>query len=166
MKKTLLVVSMLALGTVGSFAQSKKINKNSAPQNASLSVVQATPNAAAATAEDVTIQFKSTTIDLGNIPQNIPAEAEFVFTNTGKEALVISNVKAACGCTTPYYTTDAIAKGKTGVVKASYNAASPGPFNKSITVSSNGGTVTLFIKGNVEKAPESSVPQNASMMKK
>jgi hypothetical protein len=44
--------------------------------------------------------------------------------------------------------------GKKGFIKATYNAASLGVFNKAVTVMSNGkkGTLTLYIKGDV-KAP-------------
>ena len=41
--------------------------------------------------------------------------------------------------------------GKTGSVSATYNAAAMGPFNKSVTVTSNGETqsVVLYLKGEV-----------------
>jgi hypothetical protein len=52
------------------------------------------------------------------------------------------------------------------IIKASYGTQGrPGPFNKNLTVLSNAGSKVLFIKGEVEKAPESSVPQNNSMIK-
>ena len=53
--------------------------------------------------------------------------------------------------------TEAIKPGETGVIKATYNTQGrPGPFNKSITLTSNAYTPTkrLFIKGTVEKAAE------------
>ncbi|RYZ55128.1 MAG: DUF1573 domain-containing protein [Sphingobacteriales bacterium] len=111
------------------------------------------------------MKFKSEIHDFGNIRQNVPAEVEFTFKNTGKEPIILQRVQASCGCTTPSYSKDPILPGKTGSVKASYNAAAAGNFNKSITVFSNIGTKVLTIKGNVEKAPESSVPQNSSMIK-
>lgn len=37
---------------------------------------------------------------------------EFKFTNTGKEPLIISNVQASCGCTTPKWSNEPIAPGK------------------------------------------------------
>jgi len=157
MKKSLLILSVLALGSIAGFAQAKKPTK--------AITTAATP--VAGEANGTTISFEKTVYDFGTIPQNIPAEAEFVFTNTGKEPLVLQNVKAACGCTTPYYTKETVLPGKKGVVKASYNAAAAGGFDKPVTVTFNGGTVNLSLKGTVEKAPENSVPtNNASMMKK
>jgi len=65
--------------------------------------------------------------------------------------MVITNVAASCGCTTPDWTRDPIMPGGEGFVKATYNAASPGAFNKTVTVTSNieNGFVQLFIKGEV-----------------
>jgi len=86
--------------------------------------------------------------------------------NTGKEPLIIQRVQPSCGCTTPDWTKEPIAPGKTGMVKASYGTQGrPGHFEKSLTVFSNAGTKMLTIKGTVEKAPETSVPQNNSMIR-
>jgi hypothetical protein len=46
-----------------------------------------------------------------------------LFTNTGSTPLVISNVRGSCGCTVTDYTKEPIAPGKTGNVKATFNAA-------------------------------------------
>jgi len=110
--------------------------------------------------------FKTELHDFGTVPEGPAAEYEFSFTNKGKEPLIIQAVNASCGCTTPSYSKDPVLPGKTGTVKASYNTAGrPNAFTKTITVTSNAGTKVLTIKGEVEKAPESSVPQNNSMIK-
>jgi len=151
MKKVLLSLSLLALTASVSFAQDKK---DKAPQ------------AAAAPAQNPDVmKFKEEIHDFGTIPQNVPAEVEFTFKNTGKEPVILQRVQPSCGCTTPTYSKDPILPGKTGSIKASYNAAAAGAFNKSITVFSNVGTKVLTIKGTVEKAPEGSVPANTSMIK-
>lgn len=89
--------------------------------------------------------------DFTKIPQGIPASTTFEFENTGKVDLVLSNVKPSCGCTTPEYTKEPIAPGKKGFIKATYNAAGMGNFQKSITVNSNVSEqpVVLTIKGEV-----------------
>ena len=91
-------------------------------------------------------------IDLGEIPQNIPKSADFTLTNDGKEPLIISSAKASCGCTTPKYSTDPILPGKSSVVTATYNAAAPGTFNKTVTVITNADAnpIVLIIKGTVK----------------
>lgn len=93
----------------------------------------------------------SLTHDFGKIKKGVPVTHEFKFTNKGKVPMVITNVAASCGCTTPDWTRDPIAPGGQGFVKATYNAAAVGGFNKSVTVTSNveNGFVQLFIKGEV-----------------
>jgi len=98
-------------------------------------------------------KWTETTHNFGKISQGKPVSTEFTFTNTGKTPLVISNVKGSCGCTVTKYTKEPIAPGKTGLVKATFNAAAMGAFNKSVRVTANveGGNETLFIKGEVVK---------------
>lgn len=98
-------------------------------------------------------KWTETTHNFGKIPQGKPVSTEFKFTNTGKTPLVISNVRGSCGCTVTQYTKEPIAPGKTGHVKATFNAAAMGAFNKSVRVTANveGGNETLFIKGEVIK---------------
>ena len=89
--------------------------------------------------------------DFGNIQMGTPVSHEFMFTNTGKTPLVISNVQTPCGCTVTEFSKDAVAPGAQGYVKATYNAAKVGKFNKVITVNANtdDGIVKLTIAGEV-----------------
>jgi len=100
-----------------------------------------------------TISFDKTTHDFGKITQEDGfATVTFEFTNTGAESLIITNVSASCGCTTPDYTKEPVAPGKKGFVSAAYNPSNrPGVFDKSLTVTSNASnsTVVLNIKGEV-----------------
>jgi len=97
------------------------------------------------------LQFEKQTHDFGNVPQGTPVTYEFKFKNTGNAPIVISNVQASCGCTTPAWTNTPVLPGKTGSIKAQYNAAAMGAFNKSITVTSNASNSSevVFIKGTV-----------------
>jgi hypothetical protein len=97
------------------------------------------------------LKFKEETHKFGKVPQGTPVTNEFLFTNTGSDPVVISNVTASCGCTTPEWTRTPVLPGKTGIVKATFNAATAGLFNKSVTVSSNteGGQVILYLNGEV-----------------
>lgn len=116
-------------------------------QTASVKIESGNPSAMAK------FKWEETTHDFGKINQGKPVSTEFTFTNTGSTPLVISNVKGSCGCTVTQYTKEPIAPGKTGNVKATFNAAAVGAFNKSVRVTANveGGTETLFIKGEVVK---------------
>jgi hypothetical protein len=84
-----------------------------------------------------TIVWKSEQIDLGSIPQNKPKNIDFEFKNTGKTAVIITNVKASCGCTATDYTKTPIQSGETAKVTATYNAAAKGAFSKTVTVTTN-----------------------------
>lgn len=101
-----------------------------------------------------TIKFSEETHDFGEVIEGKLASHEFVVTNMGNQPLILSNVQASCGCTSPVWSKEPIMPGKTGIVKAMYNSAGrPGQFNKSLTITSNAanGTKTVFVKGNVIK---------------
>ena len=83
---------------------------------------------------DSVAAFKVTTHSFGKIKQHIPASTEFSFTNTGAKPLIIETATAECGCTTPDYPKTPVQKGKSGVIKVTYNAESPGKFTKRVTV--------------------------------
>ena len=100
------------------------------------------------------IYFENTTFDYGTIEYNSSGTCEFTFKNTGKEPLLLTNVKASCGCTTPTWPKEPIKKGKKGTIVVKYNTKITGSFTKSIRVYSNAKTnlVTLKITGTVTKA--------------
>lgn len=103
------------------------------------------------------ITFKASEHDFGNIEEGPKANYEFVFKNTGKEPLVLSNVKASCGCTTPSWPKEPILPQQEGKILVTYNTQGrPGSFVKNITVTSNADVenVVLTIKGNVKQTPE------------
>jgi hypothetical protein len=98
------------------------------------------------------IDFESTLHDFGQIVVNSNASCEFKFTNTGKEPLILSNVKASCGCTVPEWTKEPVLPGEEGVIKVRYTTVTrPNVINKAIIVHSNADNkqVILRIKGEV-----------------
>ena len=105
-------------------------------------------------AQDATakIEFKSETIDYGEIAKGSDGVRVFEFTNTGTAPLVISNVKSSCGCTIPKKPEAPILPGKTGQIEVKYDTKRVGPIRKAITVTSNADTPTkvLKIKGTVK----------------
>jgi hypothetical protein len=91
--------------------------------------------------------------DFGIVEEGVQAAYEFEFVNTGNAPIVLTNVSASCGCTTPSWTKEPIAPGGKGMIKASYNSQGrPGNFTKTITVTSNATepNKVLYIKGIVE----------------
>ncbi|MEI8278297.1 MAG: DUF1573 domain-containing protein [Bacteroidota bacterium] len=168
MKKVLLSLTIVLMSAGVLMAQKKPAaNTKAAATPVATPATPATPEAAPATTlvpDNMT--FKTDVHDFGTIPEGPAAEFNFEFTNTGKEPIIVQRVQASCGCTTPSYSKDPVLPGKPGDIKASYNTNGRiGPFTKTITVYSNAGTKIVTIKGTVEKAPTSSVPENNSMIK-
>lgn len=105
-----------------------------------------------------TITFDKTTFDYGNVKPGSDGIRFFTVTNTGDKPLILSNVKASCGCTTPEFSQDPILPGKSAKIKVGYNTGINGGFNKMIEVFSNdpvNSRSVIYIKGNVDpNAPD------------
>ncbi len=102
------------------------------------------------------MEFKSETIDLGKIKVQNPTTATFIVMNKGTEPLIIEQANPTCGCTIGDYTKSPIAPGKEGWIKATYNAANVGSFDKHMTVKFAGfdETKSITIKGEVLTAED------------
>lgn len=100
------------------------------------------------------ISAEQTSYDFGTIKEaDGKVSHTFQIKNQGDKPLVITRVIASCGCTTPEWTKEPIAPGKTGDIKVTYDPAGrPGPFTKTISVYSNGktGSFVLTIRGDVK----------------
>ena len=99
------------------------------------------------------ITFNELEHNYGTIQKGGDGNCEFTFTNDGNEPLILTGVRASCGCTTPTWTKEPVMPGKTGTIKVRYNTNNVGSFTKTITVTSNAVNAsrsTLKIKGKVE----------------
>lgn len=105
---------------------------------------------------DPEISFEDKSHNFGQIAQNEPATHEFEFTNSGSAPLIISEAEGSCGCTVPEWPKEPIMPGKTGVIKVIYDAKKVGPFQKSVTITSNdpNSPSELRIKGEVNSSVE------------
>ncbi len=90
------------------------------------------------------LKFDTLVKSFGTIKSNAGhPDLLFSFTNTGDEPLVITNVQAACGCTTSDYPHDPIEPGKESYIKATFDPTGKGtkdgepPVVKTISVQSN-----------------------------
>ena len=92
------------------------------------------------------IQFKSDTVDYGEIQKGSDGVRVFEFTNTGDAPLVISKVSSSCGCTIPKKPEGPIQPGETGEIQVKYDTNRVGPIRKAITVISNADTPTIILK--------------------
>ncbi|MDQ2720864.1 MAG: DUF1573 domain-containing protein [Bacteroidota bacterium] len=122
MKKLLL--GLLALSSTSLFAQAPASTKKA----------------------DQVAKFNVETFDFGKIKQNVPATATFVVTNIGTEPLLIDQAQPSCGCTISEFTKTPIAPGKTGTIKATFNAAAMGHIDKTVTVKFAGADDVKFVK--------------------
>lgn len=98
-------------------------------------------------------QFDKTEHDFGQFNEGDgPVTTIFTFTNSGTAPIVLNNVQASCGCTTPQWPREPIEPGKTGEIAVTFNPSGrPGRFQKSITIQSNAATnpYRLYIRGYV-----------------
>lgn len=120
----------------------------------SFSLLKAQPgNLNLQSAGEAKITFEKTSHDFGNIKEGSQATVVFKFKNTGNAPLILTNVEASCGCTVPTWSSQPIAPGASGEIKAVFDSKGrPGNFNKTITVKHNapGKTDYLSIRGFVE----------------
>lgn len=98
------------------------------------------------------MEFAKTTHDFGSVPEeggNV--SYSFEFTNTGNAPVILTNVTASCGCTTPEWSREPILPGKKGSITATFDPMRrPGINEKEITVNSNVGKASLKIRANVK----------------
>ncbi|MEN8158150.1 MAG: DUF1573 domain-containing protein, partial [Bacteroidota bacterium] len=97
------------------------------------------------------IWFGEQLYEYGDIAKNSDGACSFTFTNIGDEAIVISQVRASCGCTVPSWPKEPVEPGDSGMIRVVYNTAISGPFYKSINVYSTAANspVKLYVKGKV-----------------
>ncbi|MBR1792702.1 MAG: DUF1573 domain-containing protein [Bacteroidales bacterium] len=98
------------------------------------------------------ISFTTMVHDYGTIEKGGDGGCTFEFTNNGNEPLILSNVRASCGCTTPSWTQKPVMPGQKGTIDVRYNTNNVGGFSKTVTVQSNAvdnPRIVLKIKGNV-----------------
>lgn len=110
--------------------------------------------------------FPEVTYNFGKIKQGDVVEHTFKFKNTGTAPLIISNIGVSCGCTTPDWSKDPIAPGKTGTITAKFNSTGKmGQQSKELTIESNAvAPGKLYLVGEVldPSAPMPEAPKEAA----
>lgn len=99
------------------------------------------------------MKLSATEHDYGKFKEEAGLQSyDITVTNAGNAPLVIQNIVASCGCTTPEWTRQPIPAGGTGTIKAIYDPKDrPGVFNKTLSVYTNSKpeVVVLTLKGEV-----------------
>lgn len=76
--------------------------------------------------------------DLGTVKEGPEVEVAYKFKNTGDHPLIISDVRASCGCTIPEKPQEPFEPGTTGTIRAKFTTKGHVGANvKSITVTAN-----------------------------
>lgn len=140
MKKTL---SIIALSIIGfGLVSCKKENKET--QNAETTATDSLTTGAPATgdsavnpvaapaeaaasvsnAPSTSVALSESNFDFGKIKKGDKVEHVYEITNTGKNPLIISEVKPGCGCTAPDFTKDPIMPGKKGKITLHFDSSS------------------------------------------
>lgn len=97
--------------------------------------------------------FDEAIYEFGVVQEGEKVEHRYTFTNTGKSPLIISNVSASCGCTTPEYSAHPISPGEEGNVTVVFDSNNQvGQQQKIITIVSNAEPTRaiLQLKGEVK----------------
>ena len=100
------------------------------------------------------IEFAESAFDFGQVKEGETVEHVYTFTNSGTSPIILSQVSASCGCTTPSYTQTPILPGKSGEIKVSFDSnGQVGKQQKIVTVVSNAenNVTTIQLKGEVLK---------------
>lgn len=106
-----------------------------------------------------TADFGARVHEYGTVVSGDVVRHTFVIKNTGKEQLVLSNVKPSCGCTTPEWSRDPIPPGGEGKIDVEFKTAGKsGQQIKTVTVTANTdpAQTVLTLKGKVNKSEASS----------
>lgn len=75
--------------------------------------------------------------DFGKVAEGTENHCTFLVTNTGTKPLVLSDVKASCGCTTPSKPEGPIAPGKSDKIEVGFKPNGKGASEKTITITAN-----------------------------
>ncbi|CAH0227475.1 DUF1573 domain-containing protein [Chryseobacterium sp. Bi04] len=158
MKKTLSIIalSIIGLGLVSCKKENKEIQSAetvaadstaiTAPATADSTATPVTgeaPSAPASNEPSTSIALSESNFDFGKIKKGDKVEHVYEVTNTGKNPLIISEVKPGCGCTAPDFTKEPIMPGKKGKITLHFDS------------SNFDGNVQKYadVFANVEKAP-------------
>ncbi|MCH7413308.1 DUF1573 domain-containing protein [Belliella sp. R4-6] len=114
-------------------------------------------------------KFEDVEFDFGTIAEGKTVDHVFNFVNEGQAPLVISNVTASCGCTTPDYSKTPVKPGESGFIKVSFNSTGkPGTQAPTVSIQANTSPSVnrLRLKGNVTPKTTASAAGQLGPVKK
>lgn len=157
--KVLLVAFLAAYSSIWAFSQTE------IPANAIITsdVYVIDPNGNVVKTNKPVFKFEHSSFDFQEVKQSGKISHDFVFTNIGKQPLVISEVKNACYCITSHWDSKTVMPGETGTITVFYNTeAKTGKFRTGVSIISNAYSYPverLFVEGKVVVEPQTE-PEN------
>ena len=98
--------------------------------------------------------------DFGEMVEGDTVEHQFAFTNTGEFPLIINNITASCGCTTPEWPREPVLPGQKSSVTVRFNSRGKvGQQNKTITIFANTNPAMTDLQFKALVAPNPDSPQ-------
>lgn len=97
-------------------------------------------------------KWDKTILEMGTMDFKVEKKGEFTLTNAGNEPLLLTYVRASCGCITLDYSEAPILPGRSAKIKVTHDGNDPpGEFFKTVTVVTNADTdrTVLQIKGSI-----------------
>ncbi|MHC8949636.1 DUF1573 domain-containing protein [Sphingobacterium hungaricum] len=139
------LIGLLSFSVISCNQASK--NSTETADSSSTETVAANENAGIGT-----IEFPEREYDFGTIKEGEVVEHVFTFNNTGTAPVILAQVSATCGCTTPEYTSVPVKPGASGEIKVHFDSnGQAGQQQKIVTIRSNAenSAETVQIKGTV-----------------
>jgi len=100
---------------------------------------------------ETAIKFDESEFDFGEITKGSIVTHEFAFTNTGTKPLIISEVIASCGCTTPDFTKSPVLPDKKGSVTVTFDSSGyTGTVNKTVRIEGNFKPITIQFQAKIK----------------
>ncbi len=101
-------------------------------------------------AQDI-VWLGQTEHDFGEFKRYDLQQVDFEFQNNTDEPIVVENVRAACGCTSPNWSEEPILPGEKGKITVEYDARKVGYFYKKVKVYFSGIRKghKLYVEGDV-----------------
>ncbi len=84
------------------------------------------------------ISFHNKTYDFGKVKEGESVKHDYIFTNSGKRKLIISNTSASCGCTVPSQPESPVPPGATDTISVKFDSnGKSGQQHKTVTIHAN-----------------------------
>lgn len=153
--KNISIVIFTAFALMACSNNAQQTEESIARQSA---IEDSSPLVEAATSEPIeenapTIEFVNDIYEFGVVKEGEEVKHVYEFKNTGESPLIIANVSASCGCTTPEYSQQPINPGEKGSITVVFDSQNQvGKQQKIITVLSNAepSRTILQLKGEVK----------------